>query len=194
MLSISSLEEDNAGNIYLCGSGLQRSTDNGETWIELYPGSVFDVTIPQANTIIIGIPGTFSGEFVVSTDNGATWNPTGYRINLLEFYEFNSALFAGGGFGDEDGGGVQKSIDNGLSWISSGLDSLTVTSFAGNSRNELFAGTSDGIFFSEDNGLTWENVLPDSFVRALTIRNDLLFAGTQNGTLLVSTDDGRTWR
>jgi hypothetical protein len=59
-----SVKEDRFGNIFLCGSGLKKSVDNGDTWEELYNGGVFNVCFPEDNLIIIGIPGTFHGQIL----------------------------------------------------------------------------------------------------------------------------------
>lgn len=60
----------------------------------------------------------------------------------------------------------------------------------------LFAGTSGGIFRSKDNGEfgTLVNSLPDNFTFVLVLNaQGHIFAGTQKGGVLRSTDNGVTW-
>ncbi len=194
VLFISSIEEDRNGNIYVCGTGLYKSTDKGNTWEEIYQWSVYDAFIPNDSTILIGIPGTFSGQILYSSDNGSSWDSTGHNVNVSAFYRYGSFIFTGGFFGDEGGGGVHKSTNGGINWEALGLYQTSITSFITNKLNQLFIGTDKGIYFTEDAGVTWQNVLADSVVTTLTRDSkNYLYAGTNKGTFLRSTDNGMTW-
>jgi len=190
-----SIETDISGNIYISGvGGLFKSTDLGDSWEEIYHGVVYDVCIPDDNTFIIGIPGTFVGEILYSTDNGISWDSTGHNVNVPAFYVFNAIIFAGGIFGDEGGGGVHKSSNGGINWEAIGLNKTSITSFITNKLNQLFIGTDEGIYFTDDNGTSWQNVLADSVVTTLMKDlRDFLYAGTNKGTFLRSIDNGITW-
>lgn len=37
-----SFELDSNENVYICGSGLQKSTDKGNSWVEFYSGYIYD--------------------------------------------------------------------------------------------------------------------------------------------------------
>jgi photosystem II stability/assembly factor-like uncharacterized protein len=189
------LYETKDGNIFSYGQdGLYRSSDLGETWDELYTGLLYCVCAPNDTLIIIAVPGTFNGQIVYSTDNGSSWNSTHYAVTVLEFYNYDSFVFAGGSFGDEGGGGVHKSSDEGITWESCGLDQTSVSSFVTNKQNELFIGTSEGIYFTDDDGSTWQIVLSDSAVTTLMKDGkSFLYAGTMYGTFLRSTDNGMSW-
>jgi len=190
---IASITEDQNGNIYACGRGLRKSSDNGNTWEMIYQGNVFNAGITNSNTIVIGIPGHFVGQLWFSSDNGISWDSTGYYINFPTFCNYKTFIFAGGLFGDEGGGGVHKSSD-GIIWKSCGLSQSSVTSFISNRQNKLFIGTSEGIYFTEDEGRTWQNVLVDSVITTL-MKDEFgyLYAGTIYGTFLRSTDNGLKW-
>lgn len=191
-----SLEEDQQGNIYACiAFGLFKSTDEGESWVSIYPTSVFSVSFPTDSMIIIGVPGDFVGEIKYSTDTGTTWQSTGYNANVYKFFRLDQYIFAGSGWGDEGGSGVHRSADNGLFWLPSGLEAYTVSSFTSNKFNHLICGTNNGIYLSITFGNSWENVLQDSAVTTLMRDgNNFLYAGTFSGTFLRSTNDGMTWR
>ncbi len=191
---ISSIEEDQYGNIYYCEHGLYKSTDEGDSWQQLYSEGVHDVFVPNDTMIIIGVPGTFSGHLIYSPNNGSTWQTTSYNVTVLEFYKYGSIIFVGGMFGVEGGGGVHKSADEGINWESCGLGRRSITSFVTNKLNQLFIGTDEGIYFINDEGTSWQNVLVDSVVTTLMHDSkNYLYAGTNNGTFMRSTDNGTTW-
>lgn len=189
-----SVKEDLSGNLYACGGDLFRSTDDGSTWEIFRNGTVYNICFPNDSLIIIGIPGIIGGEVSYSSDNGNTWLATGSYINVSEFFLYSSLVFAGGFLGFEGGGGVYKSTDYGIHWESCGFDYRSVLSFTTNKQDNLFVGTSDGIYYTENEGTTWQKVLPDSIVTTLMKDNqDFLYAGTDKGTFLRSTDNGITW-
>jgi photosystem II stability/assembly factor-like uncharacterized protein len=193
---ISSIEEDQYGNIYFCESGLYKSSDEGGSWQRIYQGGVDDVCIPNDTMLLIGVRGGyFTGHLEYSTDMGSNWHNTSYNVTVLEFYNYNSIIFVGGMWGDEGGGGIHKSTDGGISWQLCGFGLNSVTSFVTSNQNKLFIGTDVGIYFTADNAVTWQNVLSDSFVTTLMRDSkDFLYAGTNHGSFLRSTDNGMTWQ
>lgn len=189
-----SIKEDLSGNLFACGGDLFKSTDDGSSWEIFRIGAVYNICFPNDTLIIIGVQGIIGGEVSYSSDNGSTWFLTGSNINVSEFYVHNSLVFAGGLIGFEGGGGVYKSTDYGIDWESCGFDYISVLSFTTNNQDNLFIGTSAGIYYTENEGTTWQKVLPDSFVT--TLMNDskgFLYAGTNKGTFMRSTDNGMTW-
>ncbi len=63
-------------------------------------------------------------------------------------------------------------------------------------ESTLFAGTSDGVFWSTDNGENWttiKNTMTSQSVSTFTVSGSMLVAGTNKGILL-STDYGSTWK
>jgi hypothetical protein len=77
----------------------------------------------------------------------------------------------------------------------SGLKSDTIYTLAVNNDNQMFAGTSGGVYTSIDNGNSWR-LLNNSYKKFKFIfsRNELLFAGNSNKTgLYRSEDKGKNW-
>jgi hypothetical protein len=74
------------------------------------------------------------------------------------------------------------------------LTSLQVWSLGVNGTN-LFAGTSDGVFLSTNNGNSWAAVntgLTDLYAACFAVSGKNLFAGTSSGVFL-STNNGNSW-
>lgn len=98
--------------------------------------------------------------------------------------------------------GVCLSTDNGYNWenIGNGLiDTINsqinryVNALCVNGTN-IFAGTSDGVFRSTNLGLDWLHVEKNNlFVQALYSRGLYTLAGTANGGVYISTDNGNNW-
>jgi photosystem II stability/assembly factor-like uncharacterized protein len=86
------------------------------------------------------------------------------RVNSL--IRLDTAIFAG-----TYGGGVYRSIDNGLNWTiaNTGLTNGFISVLYANGAT-LFAGTLNGIYRSTDNGVNWASI---SFgLSNLDIRNN----------------------
>ncbi len=67
--------------------------------------------------------------------------------------------------------------------------------FIGTDGSPIASSYSDGVFTSNDNGLTWQiinNGLTDRSIHSLEILGTNLFAGTFDG-VFNSTDNGETW-
>lgn len=102
--------------------------------------------------------------------------------------------------------GLYVSTNNGDNWTKTSFPSgLDITSFLVNDEY-VFAGTSKGIYSSNDYGNNWNLTgLPDSYVTSLaldsnkniyagTLRNNKDIAGTRDGRVYISTDNGSTWK
>jgi photosystem II stability/assembly factor-like uncharacterized protein len=188
------LSVDGLDNIYAFGTTLDKSTDLGMTWEEIYNSNLNNVYAENNTLIIIGIPGLLIGELLYSTNNGSIWNQTNYQINLSTFYKLGSTIFAGGISNNDIGGGVHKTTDDGLNWHSVGLGRTSINSFISNNQNQLLAGTDDGIYLTPDEGGNWQIILTDSIVTTLMKDSrGYLYAGTDKGTFLRSTNGGMTW-
>ncbi len=84
-----------------------------------------------------------------------------------------------------------------MQWYPSnnGLTRLFVTTLTTN-ENNIFAGTSNGIYLSTDNGINWNPINIDMYEVQITgILNigDSLFAATQSDGVYISTDLGNSW-
>jgi len=184
------------------GSGVHRSTDNGDSWIQIisdFPRAyVSSFAINSNGDIFAGYHTTlsFGGEGVYrSTDNGDNWTQimTELSVESLVINSLNGDVFTGTRYD-----GVYRSTDNGDNWTetNNGLTNLDVHCLAINSSGDIFAGTEDGVYRSKDDGDNWtqmNNGLTDNHVRCLTINsNGDIFAGSNHG-FFRSMDNGDNW-
>jgi ligand-binding sensor domain-containing protein len=110
----------------------------------------------------------------------------------MDLAVLTNQLFAG-----TYGGGIFRSTNNGLSWISSntGLGSLFVRKLTVNGSN-LFAGTEGGIYRSQNNGNSWTEVnngIPVSAIFSLGVASGVIYASPYSGGIYRSTNNGSSW-
>lgn len=137
------------------GGGVSRSTDGGINWSFLSgtEGYTFSVAVFNQN-IFVGR--TSSQGIIRSTDNGTSWvqSNSGFPANTtLSLLAAGDTVFAG-----TFGGGVFRSTNNGNYWTLSGLDSMRVYSLYKGNNGYIFAGVDDGIFYSSNQGASWQRV------------------------------------
>ncbi|BAY08537.1 putative baseplate assembly protein [Calothrix sp. NIES-2098] len=191
------------------GSGVFRSTDNGEHW-QPFNTNLSDLNIRSlaANTSVrLLFVGTEKRGVFRYLEQDKFWLPV--NTGLLEqpvwslvIREESKELFAG------TSKGVFHSTDNGKNWQQTqwersnqglSLPQIQALTFAKTSDCiYLFAGNSDGVFRSIDNGAYWEPVnegLTNKIVQVLTVMSgsNLLFAGTSEG-MFRSEDFGQNWQ
>lgn len=81
-----------------------------------------------------------------------------------------------------------------ISWRIAGLTNLNVSCLAVSGKN-IFAGFSNGVYLSTNNGSTWTELTRGagiSFVNTITISGSNIYIGTKNG-IYVSKNNGSTW-
>lgn len=178
--------------------GLHVSTDNGNNWRYIstlqagyYGFHLFTVT--DINIFVKMFSHHNGGNVVYkSTDDGVSWNTvfqagTNATNSVTALAAQGSNVYLGivqgvGTIMD----GVLLSTDNGITWknANNGLPKGTYpTSFAITGPN-LFAATSHGIYFSDDNASTWKSItdtLVDTTATALYVDGTYIYMGTQNG-------------
>jgi photosystem II stability/assembly factor-like uncharacterized protein len=92
--------------------------------------------------------------------------------------------------------GLYKTTDEGehWSWVNLGITQVEVTSLAVNGTNIFLGSVNQGLFISNDNGISWKsgrNLPASGSVYSLFFANGKLFATTNS--VYVSSDNGNTW-
>ncbi len=191
-----------------CGS-LYRSTNEGNNWNKptLHgERSWADFTSLAFMNFNNGFAGDVNGYSYITTNGGDEWTCKAQIENgatVTSFAFISTYIFASTKpylAGVE--GGVYLSYDNANTWtrVSTGLPTLAdtntiVTSLSVIGTN-LFAGTGHGVYLSTDNGASWTKVssgLTGSWVYALAVMGNELFAGLYENGVFRSNDNGTTW-
>ncbi len=180
------------------GSGLFRSTNNGDSWTQVY----FDEYYSYINALGVNSSGqVFAGDYNLlrSSDGGLSWEKIG-NINSVTSIAFDSEDKI---YVTNSMQGVQYSADNGNTWvlINNGLPGDFWFNFSDitiNADGDLFVvSTEYGIYRSEDNGNTWAAVnsgIEGKEVSCLTIDSaGMMFVGTGENGVFSSADNGDTW-
>ena len=160
---VSSLAINSTSHIFAGteGSGVFRSTDNGDNWVQIGLTNKF-VQAFSINSSGHIFAGTAENGVFRSTDNGNSWTQisTGISNINVQSLAINSAdhIFAG-----DPENGVFRSTDNGDNWteINTGLTNTIVNSLAINSTSHIFAGTFDVVFRSLEATISVREVAGD---------------------------------
>jgi len=156
--------------------------------------------------------GTTAGWLYESTNSGASWTrlvqldaADDMVLDSIVVDEANpSTIFAGAWRIDEPGGGLWISRDGGRLWKQvealRGQSILAFVQAPSNSRT-LFAGTLQGVYRSQDSGVTWELISPPGSkeiheVESLAVDPAdpaIVYAGTWH-LPWKTTDGGKTWK
>ncbi|WP_312098657.1 F510_1955 family glycosylhydrolase [Niallia sp.] len=146
-----------------------------------------------------------------SKDNGKNWESIALKgevdFHLLTSNESNPATIYGviqmesGNFES----GIYKSIDKGISWDKLGVSGLpkdlheiyALVSLS-NNENVLIAGTSEGVFRSEDGGQTWKIADENRIITAISAvpnsKELISYSITEEEAgMMKSEDNGLTW-
>ncbi len=185
--------------------GLFRSDDLGDTWVSTGLDSAMVVAgaVNESGHIFVGVWHGLRGDFLRSTDGGATWTNLGLGDDYSHVVFPNpGVVLVGHPWHDESGGGISRSMDNGITWDKHDFHDNGIFGLAVDSEGSIFAAiypsflsdTPLGVYRSIDNGGSWAHVLKDSFVTTLFIgSSDQIYVGTNYGSVIYSTDKGENW-
>lgn len=172
------------------GGALWKSTDQGETWVELLKVGVFhDLTLRTDGAIIVSA----NDNVLYSTDQGKNW--IGMHPPLPQ--EIIESVFA------DRYGNVYVDVNkdlyrtyNGIVWQKvEGLPSSVERKSLISARDRMIASVDREVFLSSDSGKSWQlSYQTESAVTSmLLIGDDTVVAMTGEHILHISTDAGRTW-
>ncbi|MBC8184313.1 hypothetical protein H8E88_24725, partial [candidate division KSB1 bacterium] len=185
-----SIAINSQGHIFVGGTCIYRSTDNGSHWTyqDMDGIRVNSLFIDQFNGHIYAM--TKEG-LMRSIDNGENWSQLKIDYSSDDFTCFvqksDGCIFAA------RLQGVYRSQDNGENWKIFYVDDTIVKALAIHPNGSIYAGTYNGIYLSTDNGENWKHVALGARIIALAINsNGHFFAGTRDG-IYRSIDNGKTW-
>jgi photosystem II stability/assembly factor-like uncharacterized protein len=179
------------------GSGVYRSTDGGDTWIGVSNGldnkNVLCMAIGPQGEIYAG--SMYYGHVFRSSNNGDNWVNIGVDGDIYAIQPIsNQTILVGTDFQ-----GIFKTTDAGNSWNVTGLISYDISGISTGRNNRIFAGTSNGPYYSDDNGNTWtlfRSGLESNYVSRIIFQGngDSLYVGLGiTGGVFLSTDNGNYW-
>ncbi len=180
------------GILYTGGWGMERSDDNGETWVAINSGlktySISSIAVDPANPSTLYVCSNYDWTPGVSrsTDRGETWTQvhTNMANQVVIDPETPSTVY----FATPDNG-VFRSTNGGANWsqVNTGLTNKSVFSLAidPNSPSTIYAGTDGGgVFRSTNGGSSWTAInqgLDVSQVLSLAVESNVgaVWAGTE---------------
>ncbi len=183
--------------VTVTGGGTGLSMDGGKTWVASRKGS-----LPSDSSAIQFLRdgtsgfavGTQSGALYFSTD-GIDWQLTvqlpngGYIFGLTRSGTGMLAATSHGVFSSRDGRAWSES--------STGITNLTFAGLATSpvDANIVFAGTDQGVFRSQDAGMSWARCSESRPTISVLVLQDgrTVLAGTSDGCVLRSADAGDHW-
>lgn len=177
---------------------LLRSTDRGSTWTE--------VTVPLQNPTAVSADATGSLYILESNlnifrsgDDGNSWSDisgdpnNGYFFNNMIFISDGGEVFVGGYNNNENGNGLYKTADGGVTWTF--LPTGLVTQAMHVSGTRMMAGTSKGLFVSDDEGVTFTERSNGihSQISGLELISPSKLAALDGNNNSFATSDFQTW-
>lgn len=153
--------------------GINRSTDGGVSWYKFTSRNRSGISGDWAvalhrhqwkgnETILAATRPTVTGEFLgvsLTKDGGVTWRTVLRGQRVWNFASFDSVVYAAAD------SGLFKSVDGGITWASfpdikdseTGLPLLTQTVYSAivPPDKRLWAGTADGLVYTDNDGFSW---------------------------------------
>ncbi len=184
--------------------GIMISSNSGASWVKSNAGLPPGGSVRSIKNINNSVYAGEAGDGIYrSTDDGTTWlhltnDDNGFLKNELvhDITNFNNTIFAA-----TSSHGIYKSTNEGDSWFqaSSGLpDSALILCMTVTGQN-ILAGTTKGIFYSSDEGVSWHfTTIFDEVIPDLTSSNGFAYAivitGFHNTSgIYRSSNNGLSW-
>lgn len=175
------------------GSGIFQSSDFGSSWTLSSTGltNMFAFPIEIIGSNIYA--GTYGGGIFLSTDTGNSWSGCNNGLTDTIIYAFASkGAKILSGLNGGSGGLFETSVGS-CNWnYLHGMDVLALEFH----DSDLYVGTCGAIYLSHDSGATYSfinNGLSDYCIWSLAFLGTNIFASTDTGGVLMSTDNGLSW-
>lgn len=180
------------------GNGVYKSNDSGNNWVHSGLDGRFITALEVDNNDHIyagdyaGIEpwDTHSEKGVFrSTDNGSTWESIGLEDYVIYdiLYVPNTGIFVSSGYSKiykwNGNDWTEYPVNEGSSWIQC---------MAFNSDGDIFAGTNQGLYRSEDDGATWLELNKKNIYDMIILSNNRIITLTDS-KIYYSDDTGSTW-
>jgi hypothetical protein len=196
--SVTALASGNGAFAAATERGVVFSHDGGQTWhaTEHAPGeAILSLTFDNADLLV----GFHRRGVCRSIDGGVTWHASQHGLSamldtelvLSAEFECDRTVFIGG---PEEG--VRVSNDGGITWEdrNAGLADVTVNSLAATAGG-VWAATGHGVYVSHDCARTWRRSTTSvGSARIVAAGSSTVAAAFDGGHLVVSEDEGTTWR
>ncbi len=176
-------------NLFVVASAkeLYKSTDLGTSWVKLNFDSInadeyiLDLIVNMGNIVV----STYSQKLFLSNDDGVSWTVVNNNIpkDLIFTFVSNAERI----IGISKTGFIFTSTNNGTDWKfdlgtpGSNLLNRIIPRSLIISNNNLFLGSDNGLYISEDYGQSWIPIgLNNKIILSLFVKGDYLFAGTED--------------
>jgi photosystem II stability/assembly factor-like uncharacterized protein len=185
---------DTLGTVVAGGDQIYRSTDNGDSWTQVYtlypPNTVTAMCTSKAGVIYAATSNVWC---LRTTDAGLHWDvmqgPSSLTSIRALAVDSRGNLYVGG-----LKSGIFRSTNNGITWNQTTQLAYHVNALAVTPKDNIVAGTDfGGLFTSSDAGDTWSGHGLIRTFNAIAVDPSYgIFAGTTDG-MWHSTDEGQTW-
>lgn len=173
-----------------------KSIDNGQSWLYIENNDFFE---QSPNDFVINDNGDIYalslGVLYKSVDGTISWD----SISTLPFNAYHLAISANNILYASHQNNLFKSINNGSTWTSQDIPTTSnIKSIKVNINNDVFLGTNDGLFKSNDECTSWLDITPSNIEEAMVI--DIIFnivgdiiVSFSYESVYFSTNNGNLW-
>lgn len=198
-LWIRTITVDDNGIIYIgLQNALYKSVDDGHSWsmVHSFQDVVFNsLAILNSSTFFAGYSYTIGSDLMLSSDLGLSWETTSIASIYVTSILFDSEdnIYVAGASGDESGGGLYKSSDNGQTWSRLIEPQISVGRGCVDVNNNLYYPLEYDIIYSKDYGSSWDRLQRPNqtdFIYKIAVDNHgFLYAITRHSAGIYRTID-----